>query len=72
MFEDIGRAYCIGLLDFVDRNPISRIVLSPFKDLDGIKLDLLNKFPIFMPKDKRKKELEQNLKPVSNLRSQST
>lgn len=41
VFEDIGRAYCIGLLDFIDQNPISRIVLSPWKDIDGIKLDLL-------------------------------
>jgi hypothetical protein len=25
VFEDVGKAYCIGLLDFIDMNPISRI-----------------------------------------------
>ena len=73
MFEDIGRAYCIGLLDFIDKNPISRIPLSPFKDLEGIKADILSKNPIFIPSKKRSAVREAGeVKAKQLLRAQST
>jgi len=25
IFEDVGRAFCIGLLDYIENNPVSRI-----------------------------------------------
>jgi hypothetical protein len=28
IFEDVGRAFCIGLLDFIGLNPVSRIPMS--------------------------------------------
>jgi hypothetical protein len=28
IFEDIGRAFCIGLLDYVGKNPVSRVPMS--------------------------------------------
>ena len=37
VFEDIGRAFCIGMLDFIGQNPISRIPQSNFKDIEGVK-----------------------------------
>ena len=58
VFEDIGRAFCIGVLDFYDMNPISRIVGSPFKDLEGVKQDVLMKNPIFIPKKKEEEKKE--------------
>ena len=50
VFEDIGRAFCIGLLDFYDCNPISRLPLSIYKNLEGVKNDILAKNQIFIPK----------------------
>ena len=52
MFEDIGRAFMIGLLDFYNINPISRVAGSNLKTLDGVKNDLLAHYPIFIPKKK--------------------
>ena len=52
IFEDIGKAFCIGLLDFYNINPISRIPSSNLKTLDGVKNDLLAHYPIFIPKKK--------------------
>ena len=52
IFEDIGKAFCIGLLDFYNINPISRIPSSNLKTLDGVKNDLLSHYPIFIPKKK--------------------
>ena len=40
MFEDIGRAFCIGLLDFYDMNPISRLASSHLKTLAAVEADL--------------------------------
>ena len=52
VFEDIGRALCIGLLDFYELNPISRIAGSNLKNIEGVKSDLLSHYPIFIPKKK--------------------
>ena len=41
VFKDIGRAFCIGVLDFYECNPISRIPLSWYKNLDGVKNDII-------------------------------
>ena len=38
--EEIGEAVCVSLLDYYGINPISRIPLSSYKSLDGIKLDI--------------------------------
>ena len=38
VFEDIGRAFCIALLDFYECNPISRLPLS---GIDGVKTELI-------------------------------
>jgi hypothetical protein len=56
VFEDIGRAFCIGLLDFCECNPISRIPLSVHKTLEGVKADLQVKNPIFIPKKPKDRE----------------
>ena len=55
IFEDCGRAFCIGLLDFFDINPISRIVSSNLKTLEGVEKEILAKNTIFIPK-KREEE----------------
>jgi hypothetical protein len=52
VFEDIGRAFCIGLLDFYDCNPVSRLPSSYFKNLEGVKNDLVQKNNIFISKKK--------------------
>lgn len=52
IFEDVGRAFCIGLLDYIEKNPISRIPLSNFRNLDNIKNDILAHNPIMIPKKK--------------------
>jgi len=49
VFEDIGRAFLIGLLDFYHLNCISRLPKSPYKDLEGLRKDILSKNPIFIP-----------------------
>ena len=41
VFEDVGRAFCIGLLDFYECNPVSRLPLSVYKNIEGVKTDLL-------------------------------
>ena len=73
VFEDIGRAFCIGVLDYIEMNPISRISLSIYKTLEGVKKDILLKIPIFIPK---KEEIVKKVqKPFINkkqIRSQST
>ena len=56
MFEDIGRAFCIGLLDFYDMNPISRLASSHLKTLAAVEADLQSHYPIFIPKKKEEEE----------------
>lgn len=50
IFEDVGRAFCIGLLDYIDKNPISRIPLSNLKNLENIKSDIIKQHKILIPK----------------------
>ena len=50
IFEDVGRAFCVSLLDYYKINPISRLPTSWYKSLDGVKNDLVNKGNIFLPK----------------------
>ena len=50
VFEDVGKAFLISLLDFNKCNPVSRIPTSWYKSLDGVKNDLISKCSIFMPK----------------------
>jgi hypothetical protein len=51
VFEDIGRAFCCGLLDFFECNPVSRLPLSVYKNLEGVKNDILSRNPIFIKKN---------------------
>ena len=60
VFEDVGRAFCIGILDYYNINPISRIVTSNLRTLKGIKADLLAHYPIFLPQ-KPKKEADDKI-----------
>jgi hypothetical protein len=61
VFEDIGRAFMIGLLDFYEINPVTRLPQSVYKNVQGVKNDLLARYPIFIPK--KKEEIKP--KPVS-------
>jgi hypothetical protein len=40
IFEDIGRASCIALLDYIDNTPISRIPMSAVKNVENLKMDI--------------------------------
>lgn len=37
IFEDIGWAFCIGLLDYFEINPISRLPSSNLKNVEMVK-----------------------------------
>lgn len=50
IFEDVGKAFCIGLLDYIDKNPISRVPTSTYKTIDSIKSELINQHRILIPK----------------------
>ncbi len=50
VFEDVGRAFCIGILDYIEKNPISRVPTSNFKCIENVKADLLAHNKIFIPK----------------------
>lgn len=50
IFEDVGRAFCIGILDYIEKNPVSRIPLSNHKTLENIKNDILAHNRILIPK----------------------
>jgi hypothetical protein len=50
IFEDVGRAFCIGILDYIEKNPISRIPLSNFKNLENIKTDIIAHNRILIPR----------------------
>lgn len=66
IFEDIGWAFCIGLLDFHEINPVSRIVSSSLKNIEMVKQDLLAHYPIFLPK-KKEEELSKPLRQTKSL-----
>jgi hypothetical protein len=50
IFEDVGRAFCIALLDWFDKNPVTRITSSSLKSLDGVKNELINMHKILIPR----------------------
>lgn len=42
MFEDVGNAVAVALLDHIGVNPISRIALSCYRSVDNVKDDITN------------------------------
>lgn len=40
ILEDVGHALCAAILDIIDDNPISRIPLTSYKNLQNIKNDI--------------------------------
>ncbi len=71
IFEDVGRAFCIGLLDFYDINPVSRICSSNLKTLAGVEKDILAHNPIFIPK-KKEEEGKKDLPPLGRVTRKMT
>ena len=41
IFEDVGHAVCIALLEWVELNPISRMPTSHYKNLDSLRKELI-------------------------------
>ena len=41
IFEDVGRAICIALLEFAQCNPVSRMPTSHYKNLDSVRKELI-------------------------------
>lgn len=37
VFEEVGRAFCMGLLDYIEKNPYSRLPQTSYKTLDAVK-----------------------------------
>jgi hypothetical protein len=50
IFEDVGRAFCISLLDWFEKNPVSRIPSTTFKTLEGVKNEVINMHKILIPR----------------------
>ena len=50
IFEDVGRAFCIAILDWFEKNPVSRIPSSSFKNLEGVKNEVINMHKILIPR----------------------
>ena len=50
IFEDVGRAFCIALLDQLEKNPVSRIPSTTFKNLEGVKNEVISKHKILIPR----------------------
>lgn len=42
IFEDVGHALCVALLDHVGSNPVSRIPLSCFRSVENVRDDIKN------------------------------
>ena len=40
IFEDIGNSICIALLDWIDKNPISRLPNSSFKSVEELRQEM--------------------------------
>ena len=77
IFEDIGRAFCIALLDQADKNPVSRIHASgTFKTLEGIKVDVTSQHKILIPFKraliKSSQSFQKNLQPLNILKKPSS
>jgi len=41
IFEDVGRAVCIALLEFAEINTISRMATSHYKNLESVRKELI-------------------------------
>jgi len=65
IFEDVGHAVCIALLEWCESNPISRMATSHYKNLESVKRELIvhhSLYPYDQMKELRKevqKEREQ-------------
>jgi len=42
IFEDVGRAVGVALLDMIGQNPVSRIPLSSFKTVENVQTEIQN------------------------------
>jgi hypothetical protein len=63
VFHDVGRAFMIGLLDFYECNPVSRIPTCTFKTLENIKTYLIQKNNICIPWRKKPDDVKTLAKP---------
>lgn len=57
IFEDVGNAVCIALLEWIEMNPISRMPTSHYKNLDSLRKELIvqnSLFPYEQMKEMRK------------------
>jgi hypothetical protein len=65
VFEDVGHAVCMALLEWCETNPVSRMPTSHYKNLESVKRELIvqnSLYPYEVTKDLRKeaqKEREQ-------------
>lgn len=41
IFEDVGRSVCIAMLEWIEKNPITRIPTSHYKNLASIRNELI-------------------------------
>lgn len=41
IFEDVGKSVCIGLLEWCEKNPVSRMPTSHYKNLDSVRKELI-------------------------------
>ena len=41
IFEDVGKAICIALLEWIGLNPVSRMATSHYKNVDSLKKELI-------------------------------
>jgi hypothetical protein len=41
IFEDVGRAVCLALLEFAQINPITRMATSHYKNLESVRKELI-------------------------------
>lgn len=65
IFEDVGRAFCIGILDYIDKNPVTRIPMSNFKSIENIKKDLISHNQILIPAKRNGEKNEEQKKTIS-------
>ena len=64
VFKDIGNAFCVSVLDYYKCNPVSRIPTSWYRNLEGVKNDLIQKCNIFIPKRK-----EDPVRPIHGIKT---
>lgn len=41
IFEDVGKSVCIGLLEWIGCNPITRMATSHYKNVESVKKELI-------------------------------